>query len=166
MDGVAAKYSAGILVFRHTLDGTPQVLLGHMGGPLWARKDAGAWSIPKGEYQPGEEEPRDAACREFREELGLPVPDGEFVALESTRMSSGKTVTVWAVRGELDPSAIVPGTFEMEWPPRSGRTAEFPEIDRAEWFDLPTARVKLVKGQLPFLDRLAERIGPRSDNYR
>jgi predicted NUDIX family NTP pyrophosphohydrolase len=155
---VAGKYSAGILIFRRSPEGTVEVLLGHMGGPLWARKDAGAWSIPKGEYRPGEEEPRDAARREFREELGLPVPDGELIALDSATLSGGKKVTVWAVRGELDPAAITPGTFEMEWPPRSGATAQFPEIDRAEWFDLPTARDKLSPGQRPFLDRLAERI--------
>jgi predicted NUDIX family NTP pyrophosphohydrolase len=140
-------------LFRRA-DGGPEVLLGHMGGPLWAKKDTAAWSVVKGEYQPGEE-PEDAARREFTEELGLPAPDGEYVALGEVKQSGGKVVTVWAVAGELDPATIVPGTFEMEWPPRSGKRQTFPELDRVAWFDLDTARDKLVKGQRAFLDRLA-----------
>ncbi|MFB8007665.1 NUDIX domain-containing protein [Nocardia sp. NPDC056000] len=151
------RYSAGVLLFRRTP--TLEVLLGHMGGPLWAKKDTSAWSIPKGEYEPEEEEQRAAAAREFTEELGLPVPDGDWLALGEVTYGSGrsrKQVTVWAVEGDLDPALVVPGTFEMEWPPRSGRLQEFPEIDRAEWFPLDIAQEKLGKGQRPFLDRLAE----------
>ncbi|WP_280301380.1 NUDIX domain-containing protein [Nocardia neocaledoniensis] len=151
-------FSAGVLVYRRGAAGT-EVLLGHMGGPLWVKKDASAWSIPKGQYLLGEELPRVAARREFTEELGLPVPDGPWVDLGDVRYGSGgkrKNLTVWAVEGDLDPDEIVPGTFELEWPPRSGRLREFPEIDRAGWFDLTTASEKLGKGQRPFLGRLAE----------
>lgn len=151
------KRSAGILLF-HGSGESVQVLLGHMGGPLWARKDDAAWSIPKGEYD-GYEPAQAAARREFEEELGLPVPPGELRELGELRQSNGKLVTVWAVEGDLDPSQVVPGTFEMEWPRGSGRVQEFPEIDRAAWFDLAGARVKLVKGQRLFLDRLAELLG-------
>ncbi|WP_280378075.1 NUDIX domain-containing protein [Nocardia wallacei] len=160
------KYSAGVLLFRRAPE--VRVLLGHMGGPLWARKDAGAWSIPKGEYEPETEDSLLAARREFTEELGLPVPDGDWVALGEVRYGSGrgkKQVLVWAVEGDLDPGQVVPGTFEMEWPPRSGRLREFPEIDRAEWFDLTTAQEKLSTGQRPFLRRLAEHLdGARADS--
>ncbi|WP_228823478.1 NUDIX domain-containing protein [Nocardia blacklockiae] len=153
------KYSAGVLVFHREPE--VRVLLGHMGGPLWARKDAGAWSIPKGEYDPETEDARLAARREFTEELGLPVPDGEWVALGEAGYGSGrgkKQVRAWAVEGDLDPERIVPGTFELEWPPRSGKIRQFPEIDRAAWFDLATASEKLVTGQRPFLARLAEQL--------
>jgi predicted NUDIX family NTP pyrophosphohydrolase len=132
-----------------------EVLLGHMGGPFWAKKDAGAWSIPKGEYD-GDEEAVAAARREFLEELGLPPPDGDFRALGEVRQPSGKVVIVWAVEGDLDPAAVVPGMFEMEWPPRSGRWQEFPEIDQAGWFPLADAHKKIIAGQREFLDRLAE----------
>ncbi|WP_067565985.1 NUDIX domain-containing protein [Nocardia acidivorans] len=154
------RYSAGVLLFRRTP--TLEVLLGHMGGPLWAKKDAAAWSIPKGEYEPEQEQARAAAAREFTEELGLPVPDGDWLPLGEVEYGSGrgrKQVTVWAVAGDLDPGSVVPGTFDMEWPPRSGRIQQFPEIDRAEWFTLDLAREKLGKGQRPFLDRLAELAG-------
>ncbi|MGW5378055.1 NUDIX domain-containing protein [Nocardia sp. NPDC003999] len=154
---MAGKHSAGVLLFRRNSDGAVEVLLGHMGGPFWERKDLGAWSIPKGEYEPETEAAEVAANREFAEELGLPVPDGTWLPLGEVRYSSGKKVlTVWAVEGDLDPAAVVPGTFQLEWPPRSGRLAEFPEIDRADWFDAPTARDKLVAGQRPCLDRLTE----------
>ncbi|MFD6325475.1 NUDIX domain-containing protein [Streptomyces sp. NPDC058442] len=146
--------SAGLLVFRHTGHGL-EVLLGHMGGPFFARREAGAWTVPKGEYDPGEPA-WDAARREFREELGLPPPDGEAVPLGEVRQSGGKTVTVWAVEGDLDPATVVPGTFEREWPPRSGRIREFPELDRVEWFALDRARALVVTAQAAFLDRLAE----------
>ncbi|WP_280492790.1 NUDIX domain-containing protein [Nocardia asiatica] len=158
---MAGKHSAGVLLFRRDQDGAVEVLLGHMGGPFWARKDLGAWSIPKGEYEPETEDARLAASREFTEELGLPVPDGAWLPLGEVRYGSGagkKTLTVWAVEGDLDPAAIAPGTFQLEWPPRSGRLAEFPEIDRAEWFDAAAARDKLVAGQRACLDRLAERL--------
>ncbi|PWI07952.1 DNA mismatch repair protein MutT [Streptomyces sp. NWU339] len=146
--------SAGLLVFRHTGHGL-EVLLGHMGGPFFARREAGAWTVPKGEYDPGEPA-WDAARREFQEELGLPPPDGEAVPLGEVRQSGGKTVTVWAVEADLDPTTAVPGTFEMEWPPRSGRIQEFPELDRVEWFALDRARELVVTAQAAFLDRLAE----------
>ena len=132
-----------------------EVLLAHPGGPLWARRDLGAWSIPKGEYGP-EEPPLDAARREFLEELGLPAPAGAVVDLGSVKQSSGKIVAVWAIESDLDPALVRPGMFTMQWPPRSGRTQEFPEVDRVAWFGLPEARDKLLRGQLPFLDRLTE----------
>ncbi|WP_130342451.1 NUDIX domain-containing protein [Herbihabitans rhizosphaerae] len=149
---MAGKQSAGILLYR-TENGRLEVLLGHMGGPFWARKDAGAWSVPKGEYT-DDEAPEAAARREFTEELGLPVPDGDLEPLGEVRQSGGKTVTVWALEGDLDPAAVVLGTFTMEWPKGSGNVREFPEVDRVEWFDLDTAREKIVKAQQVFLDRL------------
>ena len=154
---MAGKRSAGILLFR-TQNGQPEVLIAHMGGPLWARRDAGAWSIPKGEYL-DDETPEAAARREFHEELGLPVPDGELIDLGSIKQSSGKIVTVWALRGDLNPAQVVPGTFQMEWPKGSGVQREFPEIDRVAWFDLPRAGEKLVTAQREFLGRLAEYLG-------
>jgi predicted NUDIX family NTP pyrophosphohydrolase len=144
--------SAGLLLYR-VRDGTPQVLLGHMGGPFWARKDERAWSVPKGEHG-DDEDALAAARREFAEETGTPPPDGEPLPLGEVRQSGGKRVTAWALEGDLDPAAIASNTFTLEWPPRSGRTQEFPEIDRAAWFDLPTARAKIVKGQVPLLDAL------------
>ena len=146
--------SAGLLVFRHTGQGL-EVLLGHMGGPFFARRETGAWTVPKGEYGPGEPA-WEAARREFREELGLPPPDGEAVPLGEVRQSGGKTVTAWAVESDLDPATVVPGTFAMEWPPRSGRIREFPELDRVAWFTLDRARQVIVTAQAAFLDRLAE----------
>lgn len=151
---MAGRQSAGILLHRDGADGV-EVLLGHMGGPFWAKKDAGAWSLPKGEYEP-DETPQAAARREFTEELGLPVPDGDLVELGTVKQSGGKTVTAWALRGDLDPAAVAPGTFPLEWPPRSGRMQEFPEVDRVEWFALDVAREKIVKAQAAFLDRLAD----------
>lgn len=145
--------SAGLLLHRSAADGAVEVLLGHMGGPFWARKDAGAWSIPKGEHGP-EEPPLAAARREFAEELGSPPPDGPMHELGSIRQKGGKVVTVFALAADFDAEHITPGTFTLEWPPRSGRMREFPEIDRAAWFDVDTARGKLVNGQLGFLDRL------------
>jgi predicted NUDIX family NTP pyrophosphohydrolase len=151
------KRSAGLLLFRHTDDGL-QVLLGHMGGPYFAKKDAGAWTVPKGEYEP--DEPAWAAARrEFQEELGLPPPDGEAIELGEVRQTNGKIVTAWAIEADLDPTAIEPGTFEMEWPPRSGRVQEFPELDRVAWLTPDRARELIVKAQAAFLDRLAEHSG-------
>ena len=147
------RTSAGILLFRRR-PGGPEVLIGHMGGPFWARKDAGAWSIPKGEYEPGEDAEA-VARREFEEELGSPVPAAELTPLGELR-ASGKVLTVWAAEGDLDATACTSNTFELEWPPRSGRVQEFPEIDRAEWLPVDVAREKLVKGQVPFLDRLLD----------
>ncbi|EDY46790.1 NUDIX domain-containing protein [Streptomyces sp. SPB074] len=152
------RRSAGLLVHRTTDEAGLQVLLGHMGGPLWARKDAGAWSVPKGEYTE-EEAPLDAAVREFTEELGAPPPPGPYTPLGEIRQSGGKLVTVWAVPGDFDPAALRPGTFTMEWPPRSGRRQEFPELDRVGWFAPGEARAKLVKAQAAFVDRLLEHLG-------
>lgn len=144
--------SAGILLYRTSAGGT-EVLLGHLGGPFWRNRDIAAWSIPKGEFaQP--ETPEAAARREFTEELGVPVPAGEFVELGRIRQSGGKVVTGFALRGDLDPVAVVPGTFEMEWPKGSGRTAEFPELDRVAWFRAAAAREKIITAQRVFLDRL------------
>lgn len=159
---MAGRRSAGLLLFRRVGpcaphvrgDGGAEVLLGHMGGPYWARKDAGGWSIPKGEHG-DHEAPLAAARREFVEELGVPVPAGEVLDLGEVRQSGGKIVHAFALEADLDPAAIVPGTFELEWPPRSGRTQTFPEVDRVAWFDLSSARDKLVAAQTAFLDRLA-----------
>ncbi|MFI6934164.1 NUDIX domain-containing protein [Streptomyces sp. NPDC050287] len=149
------KRSAGLLLFRRSADLGTEVLLGHMGGPFYARREAGAWTVPKGEYDP-DEPAWDAARREFQEELGLPPPDGEAVPLGEVRQTNGKTVTAWAVEADLDPATIIPGTFLMEWPPKSGQTQEFPELDRVAWFGLEGARAVIVQAQAAFLDRLAE----------
>jgi predicted NUDIX family NTP pyrophosphohydrolase len=147
--------SAGLVLFRRRAgDGALEVLLGHMGGPFWARKDAGAWSIPKGELDPGEE-PLAAALREFAEELGHAPPDGPVLELGEIRQKAGKRVIAFALEGDFDPDRIVPGTFELQWPPRSGRTQTFPEVDRVAWFDVETAAAKIVRGQAALLDRLA-----------
>ncbi|MDX2643526.1 NUDIX domain-containing protein [Streptomyces sp. PA03-1a] len=150
----AVKRSAGILLFRGTSRGAPDVLLAHMGGPFWSSKDAGAWTIPKGEYEP-DETAEAAARREFLEELGLPVPPGELLPLGENLQPNGKVVTVWALEGDLDTGLVVPGTFSMEWPRGSGRVREFPEVDRAAWFPLgPAAHGKILSAQRTFLDRL------------
>jgi predicted NUDIX family NTP pyrophosphohydrolase len=141
-----------VVLHRSGPDGA-EVLLGHMGGPFWARKDEGAWSIPKGEHGP-DEDPRAAAAREFAEELGAPLPDGPLVDLGEVRLSGGKRITAFALAADFDADRIVPGTFTMEWPPRSGRTQEFPEIDRAEWFGIDEARVKINPAQAALLERL------------
>jgi predicted NUDIX family NTP pyrophosphohydrolase len=154
---VTPKRSAGLLLFRRGEDGL-EVLLGHMGGPFFARRDAGAWTVPKGEYEP-DEPAWEAARREFQEELGLPPPDGEGIPLGEVRQTNGKIVTAWAVEADLDPVTVDPGTFRMEWPPRSGRIQEFPELDRVEWVGLERARDVIVKAQAAFLDRLAEHSG-------
>jgi predicted NUDIX family NTP pyrophosphohydrolase len=152
---VAARASsAGILLHRQGESGT-EVLLVHPGGPFWARKDLGAWSIPKGELD-GDEDPRECALREFAEETGTRLPDTALDDLGSIRQKSGKVVFAFAVAGELDPATLVSNTFELEWPPRSGRMQAFPEIDRAEWFGLEVAREKLNPAQAAFVDRLEE----------
>jgi predicted NUDIX family NTP pyrophosphohydrolase len=155
------RYSAGILLFRrHLRDASGsdlEVLLGHMGGPFWSRKDAGAWTIPKGEYEP-DEDPLDAARREFEEEIGIPAPASEFLPLGSVRQSGGKTVTVWAAEGDLDAAATVSGTFTIEWPPRSGIQRAYPELDRTEWRSVDQARAVIVTAQAAFLDRLVEAV--------
>jgi predicted NUDIX family NTP pyrophosphohydrolase len=144
------KTSAALLLFRR--GETLEVLIAHMGGPFWARKDAGAWSIPKGEYT--SELPLDAALREFAEEMGSPPPPGEIVPLGSVKQSGGKVVTAFALEGDFDLAGFHSNTFEMEWPRGSGRMQEFPEVDRADWVTVEVAREKLVKGQLPVLDAL------------
>jgi predicted NUDIX family NTP pyrophosphohydrolase len=146
------KHSAGVLMYR-TRDGVVEVLIAHPGGPFWARKDDGAWSIPKGEYADGDD-PWAAAQREFSEELGLPVPAGPRIDFGSLKQPSGKVVTAFAVRGDLDVTDARSNTFQMEWPRGSGKMREFPEVDRVGWFAVAQARTKLLKGQLPFLDRL------------
>lgn len=148
------------MLHRRGAGGEPEVLLVHPGGPFWAKKDAGAWSIPKGEHGE-EEEPLTAARREFAEELGLPLPEGggEPLALGEVRQKGGKVVAAWAVAGDLDPDAISSNRFELEWPPRSGRRQSFPEVDRAGWFAPDAAREKLLAGQLPLLERLYALLG-------
>lgn len=145
------KQSAGILMYRRDPKDL-SVLLVHPGGPFWAKKDLGAWSIPKGEYGPGED-PLAVAVREFEEETGV-VPKGEFRPLGEVRQTGGKHVLAWAVEGDLDPAKIQSNSFEMEWPPRSGRKQSFPEIDRAEWFSPDAAREKILASQREFIDRL------------
>ena len=151
-----AKHSAGILLYRRGVDGL-EVLLGHMGGPLWARRQNGAWSIPKGEYFP-EEDAESAARREFEEELGVPVPTAELIDLGTVKQSGGKVVTVWAAEGDIDLGSVVHGVFTMEWPRGSGQFQQFPEIDTVAWLDLPAARARIVNAQRAFLDRLADHL--------
>jgi predicted NUDIX family NTP pyrophosphohydrolase len=146
--------SAGIVLYRRPAAGL-EVLLVHPGGPLWARRDAGAWSIPKGEY-PDDEDPATAARREFAEELGSPAPEDLPIDLGEVRQRSGKLVRAWAAPGDLDATAIASNTFTLEWPPRSGRFGEFPEVDRAQWFTLEQARERINPGQVPLLERLED----------
>ena len=148
-----ARKSAGLLLFRRTPAGI-EVLLVHPGGPLWAKKDEGAWSIPKGEID-ADEDPLAAARREFEEELGS-TASGEFIALAPIRQASGKVVHAWAVEADFDPTTFMSGMFSMEWPPRSGRQQEFPEVDRAEWFSIDNARRKINKAQIELLDQLVQ----------
>jgi predicted NUDIX family NTP pyrophosphohydrolase len=146
------KQSAGLLMYRRRAGGL-EVLLVHPGGPFWARKDQGAWSIPKGEHEPAEE-PLAAARREFAEEIGI-LPEGDFIALRPVRQRSGKIVRAFAIEGDLDPKTITSNTFVVEWPPRSGKQRAFPEIDRAGWFPLEAAKDKLVPGQVGLVEELA-----------
>lgn len=149
------KLSAGLLAYRRT-GAELEVLLVHPGGPFWAKKDEGAWSVPKGEHEPSED-PLEVARREFEEEIGQAPPVGsELVWLGELRQPSGKVVSAWTIEGDLDVREVRSNSFEMEWPPRSGRTQEFPEVDRAGWFGLEEARRKILRGQLGFLDRLEE----------
>lgn len=150
--------SAGILLYRLT-GPAPEVLIAHMGGPFWAAKDAGAWSIPKGEFAEGDEPALDAARREFREELGVDAPDGPYAELGTFGYSSGKRVTVFVADGaDFSLDDLEFGEFELEWPPRSGKTASFPEVDRVEWTGLEAARERLVKGQRAAIDELEEHL--------
>lgn len=153
------RWSAGILLYR--LDPELEVFIAHMGGPFWAAKDAGAWSVPKGEFDPEEETALDAARREFREELGVDAPEGQYAELGTFPSASGKKVMIFTAEGSrFAASGFSFGEFEMEWPPRSGKVALFPEVDRAEWVALDAARDLLVKGQRPALS-LLERSLPR-----
>jgi len=150
--------SAGLLLYRHSAEGI-EVLLGHMGGPFWAARQTGAWSVPKGEYT-ADEDPHAAAVREFTEEIGQAPPPGPETSLGAVRQRAGKWVTVWARLGDLEVSRINSNLFEMEWPPRSGRRQKFPELDRAQWFPLPQARERVIAAQIPFLDRLRDALEP------
>jgi len=150
------KHSAGILMFRSRA-GSLEVLLVHPGGPFWAKKDEGVWSIPKGEFNIDTEDPLEAAKREFAEETGF-TPEGDFIYLDTLSQSSMKIVHAWAVEGDCDAAHIKSNTFTMEWPPRSGKQKEFPEVDRAEWFDVETAKIKILKGQTAFIDRLLDQL--------
>jgi predicted NUDIX family NTP pyrophosphohydrolase len=158
-----SKTSAGLLPYR-VRDGRVEVLIAHMGGPLWANKDEGAWSIVKGEYDEREEDAYAAARREFAEETGQAPPEGEALALAlgEIRQRSGKRVVAWAIAGELDPATVSSNTFSLEWPPRSGRQLQFAEIDRVEWVDPATARRKLVAGQAALVDALELRLAERA----
>ncbi len=148
------RRSAGLLLWRR-VGGGLEVLLGHPGGPLYARKDDGVWSVPKGEREP-DEPALAAAYREFAEELGQPAPDGDPTSLGEVRLRSGKVVEIWSLEGTLDVTEVVSSPFQMVWPPRSGRVQSFPELDRAAWFPTAQAVVKLTVSQRPFLDRLTE----------
>ena len=153
------KESAGLVMYR--ADGSRlEVLLVHPGGPFWARKDQGVWSIPKGEYDQGED-PLATALRELEEETGHLLPEADLLELGDIRQRGGKVLTAWAVAGDLDPDAITSNTFTMEWPPRSGRLREFPEVDRAGWFDVPTAREKVLAAQAELIDRLLGALAER-----
>ena len=152
------KKSAGLLLYRKT-GGSVEVFLVHPGGPFWANKDDGAWSIPKGECSPGED-PIEAAKREFREETGL-VARGEYLPLRPIQQKGGKIVHAWAVRCDIQTAAVKSNTFSMEWPPGSGKTREFPEIDRAEWFKIDLAKRKILKSQLGLLEQLEEAMASR-----
>jgi predicted NUDIX family NTP pyrophosphohydrolase len=154
--------SAGLLVYRTPGRGELDVLLVHPGGPFWAKKDEGAWSIPKGEHDP-EDDPLSVAEREFFEEIGQQAPEGPRVFLGQVRQSGGKWVAAWAVEGDVDVSATTSNTFELEWPRGSGVIRTYPEVDRAEWTSLATGRVRLLKGQRPFLDRLCDLLGASDD---
>lgn len=156
---MASKHSAGILLFRRSGEGDVEFLLVHPGGPFWRRKDKGAWTIPKGQIEE-EEEARACAIRELEEELGKapPLDPGQLIELGSVRQRAGKVVEAWAAEAEFDPAQLQSNTFSMEWPPRSGGEQEFPEVDKAEWFDLEAAREKILPAQAELLDRLLERL--------
>ena len=153
-----AKRSSGILLFRRTADGGLEVLLVHPGGPFWAKKDLGAWSIPKGEHEE-QEDAQACALREFTEETGAAPSPGELTDLGTVKLKSRKVVQAWALEGDLDASTVTSNTFSMQWPPRSGQFQDFPEVDRAEWFGLEAAAERINPAQAAFLERLRTRFG-------
>ena len=152
---MAKKITAGLLLYRRR--GEPEVFLVHPGGPFWTKKDAGAWSLPKGEIGEGED-PLQAAKREFTEETGFPI-EGEFRPLDPIKQSGGKVVQAWAIEADCDPAQVRSNLFAMEWPPKSGRTQQFPEVDRAEWFPITEARKRIIAMQVKFLDQLVSVLG-------
>jgi predicted NUDIX family NTP pyrophosphohydrolase len=156
------KRSAGLLVYRIAASGVVEVLIAHPGGPYWAKKDAGAWSIPKGEYEEGDDVLA-TAFREFEEEIGQGPPAGQPVSLGELTQPGGKRVSAWAIEGDVDIAHTTSNTFELEWPRGSGRFREFPEVDRVEWMSVTDARTRLLKGQVPFLDRLLDALRTRHD---
>lgn len=156
IDPMTAR-SAGLLLYRRSPSGALEVLIAHPGGPFWARKDDGAWSVPKGEFGDADD-PLAAAYREFREETGFDPPDAEPFSLGELRQPGGKRVSVWAVEGDVDVASAFSNTFLLEWPRGSGKMREFPEVDRVAWVEVDLARVKLLRGQVPFLDRLLETV--------
>lgn len=150
------KKSAGLMLYRQASDGSGlEILLVHPGGPFWRKKDEGAWTVPKGEFD-DDEEPLDAAKREFKEELGSPAPNGDYVTLGSVKQKGGKTVYAWAVKGDFDPGKLESNTFTCEWPPNSKRMQQFPEVDRADWFTPEVAKRKILPAQVPFINGLLE----------
>lgn len=159
------KRSAALLVYRLRDGVLLEILIGHMGGPFWAKKDAGGWSLPKGEFDESEE-PFAAALREFQEETGFEPPSGPFISLGEFRQSSGKIITAFAARGDYDLAAFKSNDFEMEWPKGSGRTQSFPEIDRVDWFSLDAAKIKLLKGHIPILDELVDKLRQQDLDFR
>ncbi|MCG6936931.1 MAG: NUDIX domain-containing protein [Gammaproteobacteria bacterium] len=157
------KNSAGLLIYRNH-DNRTEVLLVHPGGPLWAKKDAASWSIPKGEFEEGEN-PLEAAKREFSEETGHVVPEGELLPLEPVKQSSEKIVHAWYLKGDVDAAAIHSNMFEMEWPPKSGTLQEFPEVDKAAWYGLDEAKFKIHKGQIPIIEELEKVLGLKKHRH-
>lgn len=151
------KQSARLLLYRRK-NGQIEVLIGHPGGPFWAKKDKGAWSLPKGEFEEGEDS-LTAAKREFGEEIGQQAPEGDYQELGTVKLKSGKTIYGWTLEADMDVSTIDSNTFEIEWPPKSGQMQTFPEIDRAAWMSLETAKIKMHTGQSEFIDRLAGLLG-------
>ena len=154
-----------MLLFRHAPEGGLEVLLAHPGGPIWAKRDAGAWTVPKGEFHDGEEALA-VARREFEEETGHPAPDGDPIVLGEIRQKGGKLVEAWALEGDLDPATARSNTFPFEWPPRSGRWITIPEIDRVEWFAPDEARQRIKDTQIPFIDRLLDALRARAPDPR
>ncbi len=159
------RRSAGLLLYRRTSAGAVEVLLAHPGGPLWAKRDAGVWTVPKGEFHEGEEAWA-VARREFEEETGHPAPDGDPIELGEIRQKGGKLVEAWALEGDLDPATARSNTFPFEWPPRSGRWITIPEIDRVEWFAPDEARQRIKDTQIPFIDRLLDAVDDRTPDRR